>query len=310
MDWIEVQIHTTNDAIEPVSNMLMDFGANGVSIDDPKMLEYNDALGERYELNPNKYPSDGVFIKAYFVDDVEFETTIQQIHNRMKELATMNIPVGKAAVTCTSVQETDWENEWKKYFKPVRISEHIAIVPTWETYEKEEEHVKVVRIDPGMAFGTGTHPTTILSVAGLEQVLRRDHVVIDVGSGSGILSIAAILLGAKKVFAYDYDKVAVQSTINNRNLNKMQKHIQVKQNDLLKGVQHRANVIVSNILAHVLLDLVDDAYHLLEHKGYFITSGIITDKAHLVREKLEASNFTIMQINKIENWVSIIAQKK
>lgn len=307
---MEVQIHTTNEAVEPVSNMLMDCGANGVVIDDPKMLEYNDALGERYELNPNKYPSEGVYIKAYFVHDDALAPVVKQIENRLIQLAELDIPIGKGTIIQSVMQETDWENEWKQYFKPVRISEHIAIVPTWETYEKEEPHVEIVRIDPGMAFGTGTHATTILSVAGLEQVLRRDDLVIDVGSGSGILSIAAILLGGKKVYAYDYDKVAVQSTINNRNLNKMQKQIQVKQNDLLKGVKHEANIIVSNILAHVLLDLVDDAYKLLKHRGYFITSGIITDKAHLVREKLEAANFKIIQINKMENWVSIIAQKR
>lgn len=307
---MEVQIHTTNEAVEPVSNMLMDCGANGVVIDDPKMLEYNDALGERYELNPNKYPSEGVYIKAYFVHDDALAPVVKQIENRLIQLAELDIPIGKGTIIQSVMQETDWENEWKQYFKPVRISEHIAIVPTWETYEKEEPHVEIVRIDPGMAFGTGTHATTILSVAGLEQVLRRDDLVIDVGSGSGILSIAAILLGGKKVYAYDYDKVAVQSTINNRNLNKMQKQIQVKQNDLLKGVKQEANVIVSNILAHVLLDLVDDAYKLLKPRGYFITSWIITEKAHLVREKLEAANFNIIQINKIENWVSIIAQKR
>lgn len=309
MDWKEVCIHTVNEAIEPVSHMLLELEANGVVIDDPKMLEYNDALGERYELNPNKYPSDGVYIKAYFVADEQFDQTLQEIESGIQRLQELDIPLGKANVTHANVQETDWENEWKKFFKPVRISENIAIVPTWETYKKEEPHIKEIRIDPGMAFGTGTHPTTVLSVNGLENVLRRNDTVLDVGSGSGILSIASILLGAKKVYAYDYDKVAVQSTKNNRDLNKMQRQIDVKQNDLLKGVNKRANVIVSNILAHILIDLVDDAYELLEDKGYFITAGIITEKAHLVREKLEAANFKIIQINKIENWVSIIARK-
>src|SRR5690625_351231 len=137
MDWKEVCIHTVNEAIEPVSHMLLELEANGVVIDDPKMLEYNDALGERYELNPNKYPSEGVYIKAYFLADEKFPEIFDAIKTGMQRLQQIDIPLGKAIVTQGDVQETDWENEWKKFFKPVRISENIAIVPTWETYKKE-----------------------------------------------------------------------------------------------------------------------------------------------------------------------------
>src|SRR5699024_1714488 len=127
MDWKEICIHTLNEAIEPVSHMLLELEANGVVIDDPKMLEYNDALGERYELNPNKYPSEGVYIKAYFPADEEFDVKLDKIKLGIERLQGLDIPLGKAMVTQEDVKETDWENEWKKFFKPVRISENIAI---------------------------------------------------------------------------------------------------------------------------------------------------------------------------------------
>ncbi|HLR64509.1 MAG TPA: 50S ribosomal protein L11 methyltransferase [Pseudogracilibacillus sp.] len=309
MDWIELRVHTTNEAIEPVSNMLIEMGANGVVHDDPKVLENNDVLGERYELNPNKYPAEGLYIKAYFLEDDEIDNIVEQVISELDRIESLDIDLGKKEVTLEKVSEIDWENEWKKFFKPAKVSERIVIVPSWETYKKTHKDEAILTIDPGMAFGTGTHPTTVLSIRALEDVIRKGNTVLDVGSGSGILSIASILLGANIVHAYDFDKVAVSSTKANRDLNKMQKQIKVKQNDLLKGVNEKANVIVSNILAHILVDLVDDAYELLEDKGYFITSGIITDKAHLVKEKLEEANFKIVEINKIEKWVSFVAQK-
>src|SRR5690625_5075712 len=135
------------------------------------------------------------------------------------------------------------------HFKPTKITQKFIILPSSETYEKED-HIEIIKIDPGLAFGTGTHPTTILSIQALEETLKQDDIVLDVGSGSGILGIAALKLGAKQVYAYDYDHIAVKSTVENKNLNGYSDAIQAQQNDLLVNVNQKGDIIVSNTLAH------------------------------------------------------------
>src|SRR5690625_4431304 len=306
MEWQEIKIHTLNEASEAISNILNEFGANGVVIEDSVDLlkQVNDPFGEHYKLNSDNYPEDGINIKAYFPKNIDFSSKLEQIKQKIAQLKTYGLPVESLKVTTSIVHEQDWENEWKKYFKPTKITNRFVIVPNWEKYENKEENVHEIVIDPGMAFGTGTHPTTILSIQGLESTVQKDDVILDVGSGSGILSIASVLLGANTVYAYDVDEIAVKSTIANRDLNHFQQQIKVKQNNLLQGISKKANIIVSNILADILIDLVDDAWINLKDDGYFITSGIIAAKQHKVRKKLEEKSFKIIQTSTLENWVS------
>ena len=311
MQWNELIIHTTNEAVEPVANILNEFGANGVVIQDKAdlMKTKRSKFGEIYELDPNKYPAFGVYIKAYFADNVAWEDKLKSIKSKINHLEKLGIDLGTNKIWTEIVMEEDWENEWKKYFKPTKISERFVIVPNWENDKKYGDEL-VITIDPGMAFGTGTHPTTILSIRALEKYVEPGDTVIDVGSGSGILSIAACLLDAEKVYSFDLDEIAVKSTIANRDLNNLTEKISVKQNDLLKKVQQTANVIVSNILAEILVLLIDDAWDNLVNDGYFITSGIIVQKQQMVEDKLKQKGFVIIETNTDENWVSIIAQKK
>lgn len=312
LNWIELAIHTTNEALEPVTNILNELGANGVVIEDPADLtrEKRDVFGEIYELDETKYPKEGIVIKSYFLENDIWPETLETIRLRINELKQYKINLGKNNLTTQTVKEEDWENEWKKYFKPMKVTERITIVPIWEDYKKTTAEEIIITIDPGMAFGTGTHPTTILSLQALEKVITPNDLVIDVGVGSGILSIASILLGAKHVYGYDLDEVAVRSSEQNREFNQIEKEITIKQNDLLKNVEKKVNIIVSNILADILLRLVDDAWNNLEDDGYFITSGIIEAKQQLIIDKLLDTGFNVVQVNQFENWVSIIAQKK
>lgn len=311
MNWKELIIHTTSEALEPISNILNDEGAGGVVIEDPIDLlkEKRAKFGELYELDPSKYPKTGIYIKAYFVDNENWPAKKETIHMKVEKLRTYEIDIGSNEMTVHTVQEQDWENEWKKYFKPIKVTNRLMIVPSWETYNQVDENELIITIDPGMAFGTGTHPTTILSLQALEETVQSGDIILDVGTGSGILSIASALLGASHVYAYDLDEVAVSSTVVNRNMNHLEEYITVQQSDLLKGVQQKATIIVSNILADILLHLVDDAWDNLEENGYFITSGIIEAKQQMVIDCLENKGFQIIQTNTLENWVSIIAKK-
>lgn len=312
MQWKEFVIQTTNEAVEPISNILNEAGANGVVIVDPAdlMREKRAIYGELYELDINNYPAEGVLVKAYFLHNEAWAKKDDDLRNKISHLQTLDIDIGLNHITIHDVQEADWENEWKKYFKPLPITDTLTIVPSWERYEKKKPTEKIIHIDPGMAFGTGTHPTTKLSMEALEKILRKNDVVIDVGSGSGILSIGSILLGAKHVYAFDLDEVAVKSTRLNRNLNDMQEQITVTANDLLKNVTQKADIVVSNILADILLHLIDDAWNNLVEDGYFITSGIITSKQEMVLTALEEKGFDIIAVNELKDWISITAQKK
>ena len=181
----------------------------------------------------------------------------------------------------------------EKYYEPARITHDLTIVPSWTDY-KASVGEKIIKLDPSMAFGTGTHPTTKMSLFALEQVLRGGETVIDVGTGSGVLSIASSLLGAKEIYAYDLDDVAVRVAQENIDMNPWYgKYPRCYRGDLLKGVTQEADVIVANILADILIHLTEDAYRLVKDEGYLIMSGIISEKWDMVREWAEKAGFLL-----------------
>ncbi|MBS4209060.1 50S ribosomal protein L11 methyltransferase [Bacillus sp. FJAT-50079] len=310
MKWFEISIHTTNEAIEPISNILHETGASGVVIEDPTELtkEREDWFGEIFDLNPDDYPTDGVIIKAYLPANSFINETVETMKQEITDLTNFNIDIGRNVVTMVEVNDEDWANAWKKYYHPVKISETFTIVPTWEQYETVANE-KVIELDPGMAFGTGTHPTTVMCIQALERTVKSNDEVIDVGTGSGVLSIAAALLGAKHVDALDLDEVAVKSAMDNINLNKVGNVVHVQQGNLLQGVSKQVDVVVANILAEVILRFTDDAANVVKENGYFITSGIIQQKKDEVREALIASGFSIEETLTMEDWVAFIARK-
>ncbi|WP_067727369.1 50S ribosomal protein L11 methyltransferase [Oceanobacillus damuensis] len=311
MQWSEICIHTTNEAIEPISNILHETGASGLVIEDPLDLVkvHAEEFGEIYDLDPNEYPEEGVRIKAYLPINSFLGETVEQIKQAINNLLIYDIDLGRNDVSLSEVNEEEWATAWKKYYKPVKISQRITITPTWEDYSPVSTDQIIIELDPGMAFGTGTHPTTVLSIQALEEYLTDNNIVIDVGCGSGVLSIAAAKLGAKEVFAYDLDEIAVNSTKLNAKVNQLDKQITVKQNNLLNHVSMKADVIVSNILAEIIVRFIEDAWNNLIEGGYFITSGIIQKKKQLVKQKLEEQGFSIIAVNEMEDWVSIVARK-
>ncbi|ASN05185.1 50S ribosomal protein L11 methyltransferase [Virgibacillus necropolis] len=311
MKWSEICVHTTNEAIEPISNILHETGASGVVIEDPIDLitEREDKFGELYELNKDEYPEEGVYIKAYLHINSFLGETVDEIKQAVNNLLLYDIDIGRNTITLTEINEEDWATSWKKYYKPVKISKKITIVPTWEDYKPKSPDEIVLELDPGMAFGTGTHPTTVLSIQGIERYIKENDEVIDVGCGSGVLSIASVLLGAGEVSAYDLDDIAVESTKLNAKLNKAEKKISAKQNNLLDNVNKQSDLIVSNILAEIIVRFIKEAWDNLKQDGLFITSGIIQAKKDLVKDQLQQNGFSIIEVNEMEDWVSIVAKK-
>ncbi len=311
MKWTEICIQTANEAVEAISYILHENGASGIVIEDPQDLYdiYDSPYGEVYELDPNDYPEEGVRIKSYLPVNSYLKDTVDEIKLSIHNLQTFDLEIGENKITLTEVHEEDWATAWKKYYKPLQISERITIKPTWETYQPLNSEEMIIELDPGMAFGTGTHPTTMLSIQALEKYCHEGDMVLDVGSGSGVLSIAAAKLGAEKVYAYDLDDVAVKSSIINIVQNQLSDKIKVKQNNLLQNINIKADMIVSNILAEIIVEFVDDAWKNLRNQGIFITSGIIQNKKQLVLDEMEKHGFDIMEVNELEEWISIIARK-
>ncbi|MCA1181532.1 50S ribosomal protein L11 methyltransferase [Bacillus licheniformis] len=311
MKWSEICIHTTHEAVEPISNILHEAGASGVVIEDPLDLikERENVYREIYQLDPNDYPDEGVIIKAYLPINSFLGETVEGIKETINNLLLYDIDLGRNKITISEVNEEEWATAWKKYYHPVKISEKFTIVPTWEEYTPVHTDELIIEMDPGMAFGTGTHPTTVLCIQALERYVKEGDSVVDVGTGTGILSIASAMLRAKQVEGYDLDPVAVESARLNSKLNKVSDHIEIKQNNLLDGVEGEKDIIVANILAEVILRFTDQAYSLLKDGGYFITSGIIQQKKQEVKDALVKEGFTIVEVLSMEDWVSIIAKK-
>ena len=286
--WQELTITVSREAEEAVSNILIDLGSQGVAIDDS--ADYLGEAGPFGEVLPQVKQLNTVAITAYYPETVNLEMIRQEVKERLAQLRDFGLDIGETQLTTQQLAEEDWADNWKKYFEPARITHDLTIVPSWTDYEVTTGE-KIIKLDPGMAFGTGTHPTTKMSLFALEQVLRSGEIVLDVGTGSGVLSIASSLLGAKEIFAYDLDDVAVRVAQENIALNAGTENIHVAAGDLLKGVDIEADVIVANILADILVNLTDDAYRLLKDEGYLIMSGIISEKWDLVRESAEAAGF-------------------
>lgn len=314
MDWTELSIMTTSEAVEAVSNILMEHGASGVSIEDAKDFKklkpgrYGDH-GEIVDPADLTHITQGAVVSAYYPNNQHIDQEAEEIAHKVRNLSQFGLNPGPAEVNITSVVNQDWQTAWEKYYHPVSISRFMTIVPSWEDYQPKSDQEKILRLDPGMAFGTGTHPTTRLSLQALEIVMQGGESILDVGTGSGVLSIAAKLMGAGKIHAFDVDDIAVRSAEKNIQLNPAAKDIQVSANDLLKGIHEQVDIVVANILAEIIVPLVPQAWQNLKPQGYFLTSGIIKDKFETVRDSMTQQGFLIIETLRMKDWYGIIAQK-
>lgn len=309
MNWSEISVHTTQEAIEAVANILYEAGSEGVVIEDSEDLtrDFDNKFGEIYELSPDDFPKEGAIVKGYLPVNSYINETVEQIRTAIYNLSSFGLNVGIGELNVSNVNDEDWASSWKKYYKPVRISERFFVTPTWEKVESEAD--LVIELDPGMAFGTGTHPTTVMSIQALEKVVDGYEEVIDVGCGTGVLSIAAAKLGVKNILAVDIDEIAVKSAEYNLKLNGVAEKVEVKQNNLLNSINKKADIVVANILAEVIVKLTSDVAKLLREEGTFIVSGIIKAKDSYVENNLVDNGFTVIEKFQDNEWITMIAKK-
>ena len=311
MNWLEVSVNTHSESVEVVSSILIELGSKGVSIEDPQ--DYYQLTDEQLEWlkvqQKDLYETDTVIVKGYFQPSQWSKDSDVLLHEKLEEIKVYGLQTGPLSVQVKEVGEEDWANAWKQYYFPVRVTRFLTVVPSWIDYEKEQDDELLIELDPGLAFGTGTHPTTQLSLTALEQTIRGNESVLDVGTGSGVLSIASKLLGASKVTAFDIDEMATRVAKENIALNPTIGEIEVFENNLLVGVDQKSDLIVANILAEILLQMPQDAYRNLNDDGSLILSGIIESKADEVKEAYEKAGFTLVERMTMREWNCFIMKK-
>lgn len=309
MSWAEISIQTTHEATEAVAELFHEVGATGVVIEDPELVEeYRRSGVWDYCGIPEAEDNSIVTIKAYLTIDGELEDKIGRFEARVEELASCGIDKGKGIITWQEIKEEDWENSWKEYFHATKIGDRIVIKPSWEDYAPKEGEV-VLELDPGMAFGTGTHHTTSMCLRLLEGLVQEGQEIFDIGTGSGVLSIAAAKLGAEKILAVDYDDLAVRIAKENIAVNHTENIITARQGDLFKGIEGEADLIIANIIADIIIRLLPDAPAHLKRSGRMIVSGIIQDRIDDVIAKVEEVGMVTEHIERSGDWAAMVLKR-
>lgn len=306
MIYIAYTVLTTTESSDAIAYLLEQEGALGISIEDPfdfMMLNKDKKYWDYTDLTLIEALGTDVKVIGYFIDYID------DLEEKVKRISEYGLNIGKGQIITSEVDEEDWLQSWKKYFKPFKVSERIVIKPTWEKYDKEENDI-VVEIDPGMAFGTGNHETTNMCLKFLDKYVEEGNSIIDVGCGSGILGIAAAKLGAKEVLCIDLDKNACKTAKDNVVLNNVSNIINVKRGNLLNSVNKGTNMIVANIIADIIINLAARAFDLIKPGGYFISSGIISERKNDVIKELQKNNFKILEIMEMGQWCSIVGRRK
>lgn len=309
--WIEVRVITKSEALEPVSGIFYSLDCKGVAIEDPEDIlgrEQGPLTWDFADINVLEHKGKFAVVKAYFAEEDNIEEILGYVNEKLVELKEMGIDLGEAKVEHEKMYEEDWANTWKQYYKPSKVGEKIVVKPIWEEYEQKEGEL-VVNLDPGMAFGTGTHETTRMCIQALEKYVKEESTVFDVGCGSGILAIAAAKLGAKLAIGVDLDPVAVESSIENVGYNNLN-NIEILHGNLVEVIDGKSDIVVANILAEIICILTDDVKRVMKDGGVFITSGIIHDRVDMVCEKLEATGFEVIEKNRDGEWNCIVAKLK
>ena len=309
--WIEVRVITKSEALEPISGIFYSLDCKGVAIEDPEDIlgrEQGPLTWDFADINVLEHKGKVAVVKAYFAEEDNIEEILGYVNEKLVELKEMGIDLGEAKVEHEKMYEEDWANTWKQYYKPSKVGEKIVVKPIWEEYEAKDGEL-VVDLDPGMAFGTGTHETTRMCIQALERYVKEESTVFDVGCGSGILAIAAAKLGAKLAVGVDLDPVAVESSIENVGYNNLN-NIEILHGNLVEVIDGKADIVVANILAEIICILTDDVKRVLKDGGVFITSGIIHDRVDMICEKLEATGFEVVEKNRDGEWNCIVAKLK
>lgn len=310
MKWCEISIQTSHEAVELIAEIFRELGASGVVIEDPELVNDYITSGKwDYTDIPIAKETEVVVEKAYLPVNGELEGRIQTLQQEIKALASRGVNTAPAVLTTAELQDEDWSDTWKQYFHTEKPGERVVIKPTWEEYAPKGDEV-VIELDPGAAFGTGTHATTSMCIRQLEKLVKPGMTVFDVGTGSGILSIISAKLGAKNIQAVDYDDSVLKIVEENLEQNNVQDIISVAQSDLMQNVHGKAELVIANIIADIIIRLFDQLDEHLEQGGTLLTSGIIEDRIEDVLAAAEKHGYGVVERLENKGWACITFKRK
>ena len=327
MKWMKFRIKTITDAEDIIISTLYDIGPEGAQIEDKVPLTAAEKEQMFVDILPDGPEDDGIAYLSFFVeekDDGSLEvngekTTAKEVLAKVKaELEELRffMEIGEGSVSVDETEDIDWINNWKQYFHQFTIDD-VLVIPSWEEVAQEDKDKMILHIDPGTAFGTGMHDTTQLCIRQLRKHITSETVLLDVGTGSGILAILALMFGAKKAIGTDLDPCAIEAVRENKEVN----GIRPEDFELLIGniitekeIQDQVgyecyDIVVANILADVLVPLTPVIVHQLKKGGIYITSGIIDDKESVVVEAVRAAGLELLEVTYQGEWVSVTARK-
>lgn len=315
MKWDKYTIDTTTEAEDFISMMLSENGIEGIEIEDNVPLT-KEETGEMFiDFPPELPPDEGKSKVSFYLEAGEDHTeTLKAVHIGLEQLRSM-VEIGSGDITSSQTEDIDWINNWKQFFQSFYIDD-ILIKPTWEPLKEEDKNKFLIEIDPGISFGTGKHETTQLCIRQIRKYLKEGERVLDVGCGSGILSIAALKLGAGSVVGTDVDGDCITSTHENMTVN----HLAENSGEFYVGnlIDDKAfqekigtgyDLVVANILADIIISMAPALYQCTKEQGVLITSGIIDFKENEVKEALEQAGFEILEVNHQGEWVNVTARK-
>lgn len=315
MKWKKYTIQTTTQAEDFVSSMLADLGIEGVQIEDNVPLSEEDKEKMFIDILPELPPDKGIAFVSFFLEpQQEQEELLEQVKEELETLR-MFVEIGAGTIIQSETEDKDWMNNWKQYFKSF-VMEGILIKPTWEEISNKQDYRCMIEIDPGTSFGTGKHETTQLCIQQLSKYIKEGNNVLDIGCGSGILSLICLKLGAGSVTGTDIDPDCITATVANMKVNHLsEEKARFYQGNLIddlalqQQVGQEYDIIVANILADIIIPLTPVIPNHLKQGGIYITSGIIDFKEEAVKEAILAAGLTILTINHQGEWVSITARK-
>ncbi len=322
MDWIKLSISTTTEGIEAVCAVLLEQGVSGVEIDDAtdfhNFLENNRDKWDYVDDELLRAHETGSFVSFYVTDDADGKETVSMVKDALCVLKSQdeNNEYGTLEISGTNMKEEDWSENWKQYFKPLNVGDKILILPEWETIDTPTDRT-IFTVNPGMSFGTGAHHTTQLCIKALEKHLDNGMTVLDLGCGSGILSIISLLLGAEHATAVDIDENAVKIAVENAEKNNIDltKYRTMAGNvtcdkELFEKISDRKyDIVLANIVADVIIGIRDIVPEFLKDDGIFITSGIIEERLDDVKSAYDESSFKAVSEEHQGGWVSLVYKK-
>ena len=316
MKWNKITLEIREEVEDIVISTLADIGLEGAEIQDKQPLSEQDKKQMFVDILPDMPEDDGVaYLNFYLDEDEDVNAMLEKVKAELEELR-MFVDIGSGMITLSQTEDKDWINNWKQYFKQFYVDD-ILIIPSWEEVKEEDKDRMIIHIDPGTAFGTGMHETTQLCIRQLKKYVTSETELLDVGTGSGILSIVALKLGAKHAVGTDLDPCAVPAVEENKEANE----IPVEAFDMMIGniiddkeVQDKVgyekyDIVVDNILADVLVPLTPVILNQMKKGGIYITSGIIDDKEETVVNAVKAAGLEVLEVTHQGEWVSVTARK-